>query len=437
MPILKKPYIIYHSFRRMNRGIFSKQAIQKGVIICCSFLVQLVTNAQQKTLPYYLDSALQNSPLLYDYQNQILLNRLDSLRIIAANKVQVTGAGNAIYAPVINGFGYDKAISNGGNYSALITANKPITSKSNLTLQFDALRFLSDSLRINARLTEADIKRSIAIQYITAYGNMMILKFNEEINSVLQKEEVLLKKLTEQSVYRQTDYLTFVVALKQQQITLQQSLIQYKSDLYTLNYLAGIPDTSYQLLDEPSLEVQQFVNIDSSLFFQQSVNDSLRLANAKALIAYSYKPKIGLYSDGGFNSTLTGPAYKHFGVSFGVNLTVPIYDGRQQKMQYDKIDIQQRTRERYRQFQIVQYRQQTAQLRLQLTETNNLIKEIDNQLKYSEGLVSVNRKLLQTGDARMTDYVLSLNSYISAKNQLTQNIINRMQIINQFNYWNR
>jgi outer membrane protein TolC len=415
---------------QLHKHIFCFVAFITASVACTKAI------AQTATLNDYVDSALAKSPLLYDYQNQILLNTIDSLRIRAANKVQVTGSGNAMYPPTINGYGYDQAITNGGNFSALITANKSIISRRNLALQFDALRFVSDSLRINSRLTQLDISRSIAIQYITAYGTLLVLQFNEEIADLLRKEDVLLRKLTEKSVYRQTDYLTFVVTMKQQEIAVQQARSQYKTDLYTLNYLAGITDTSFHFLQEPQLNVLEKEDVRKSVFFQQYRNDSLRLANNKALIDFSYKPRVGVYTDGGFNSTLIGPAYKHFGVSFGVNLTVPIYDGHQKKLLYQRLDIEQRTREKYRQFQLAQYGQQTAQLRLQLTETDSLIRNINSQLKYSEGLVAVNRKLMQTGDARITDYVLSLNSYLSAKNQLTLNTINRMQLLNQINYWN-
>ncbi len=190
-------------------------------------------------------------------------------------------------------------------------------------------------------------------------------------------------------------------------------------------------------LDEPSVQITDLINLDSSLFFQQYKIDSQRIANEKKLIDYRYKPKIGLYSDGGFNSSLTGDYYRHFGVSLGVNASVPLYDGKQKKLEYQKLDIQQRTRNRYKDFQRAQYSQQIAQLKLQLQDIDTLIKQISSQMKYSEGLVEVNRRLMQTGDARITDYVLSLSSFLTAKNQLTQNIINRMQLINQINYYNR
>ncbi len=57
------------------------------------------------------------------------------------------------------------------------------------------------------------------------------------------------------------------------------------------------------------------------------------------------------------------------------------------------------------------------------------------QLKYSERLIAANNKLLSIGDVRIVDYLLAISNYMNAKNQLTFNEINRLQLINQVNYW--
>jgi DNA polymerase III psi subunit len=106
-------------------------------------------------------------------------------------------------------------------------------------------------------------------------------------------------------------------------------------------------------------------------------------------------------------------------------------------MQYSKLDIAERTRQGYQDFFRRQYDQQIAQLSQQLRATEDLIGEVGEQLKYSEALITANGKLLGTGDARISDYILSLSNYLNAKNLLTQNSITRLQIINQINYWNR
>ena len=69
--------------------------------------------------------------------------------------------------------------------------------------------------------------------------------------------------------------------------------------------------------------------------------------------------------------------------------------------------------------------------------TEELIGQINEQVKYSGTLIDVNGKLMGTGDAKIADYILALSNYLNAKNLLTQNNITRLQIINQLNYWNR
>jgi glutaredoxin 2 len=116
---------------------------------------------------------------------------------------------------------------------------------------------------------------------------------------------------------------------------------------------------------------------------------------------------------------------------------MPIYDGKQKQLQYSKIDIAEKIRASYQSFFTSQYQQQVAQLTQQLSATDDLIADINNQLKYTQSLIDVNGKLLEAGEVRITDYIVALNNYINAKNLITQNNINRLQIINQLNYWNR
>ena len=45
------------------------------------------------------------------------------------------------------------------------------------------------------------------------------------------------------------------------------------------------------------------------------------------------------------------------------------------------------------------------------------------------------KKLLLTGDAQITDFVLAITSIISIQNSISQNNINRLQYSNDINYW--
>ena len=397
----------------------------------------MISTAQTRQLNFFLNQAIENSPLLKDYKNQVKINEFDSLLLLATQSPQISFSSNDSYAPVIKGFGYDDAITNGANVNALIGVNKRLLNGRNNKVQFANLQLLSDAIRNNAIISEQDIKKTIIGQYIITYGDMLQVNFSSAIQDKLRKEEIVLKKLTEKNVYRQVDYLTFYVTLQQNEFKLKQQVNQYKNDYATLNYLAGIADTTQLVLEWPDVTMPVLPEINSSAFFKKYEIDSLTLVNKKTLIDITYRPKLSVFADAGYNSSLAYKPYKNFGTSIGLSLVIPLYDGKQMNLQYGKIALSENTRAANKQFYTNQYYRQVAQLKQQLQATSGLIDDINQQLKYIEALISVNEKLLQAGEVRVYDYILALNNFLNAKNLINENTISRLQIINQINYWNR
>lgn len=380
---------------------------------------------------------MASSPLLKDMQNQVKMNQLDSLLILATQKTQVSFTSNDNYAPVIKGYGYDNAITNGANVSALVGVRKSLLNGAGNKVQFTNLRLLSDALRNNAAISEQDIRRSITGQYIVVYGDLLQVNFTTEIEAMLQKQEKVLKQLTQRNVYKQVDYLTFFVTLQQNEFKLKQQANQYKNDYATLNYLAGISDTAQPALEKPAVSLNVLPDIHESAFFKKYQIDSLTLAVNKKLVDITYRPRLEVFADAGYNSSLAYQPYKNMGASAGLTLAIPIYDGRQKRLQYRKIETQEDTRLANQQFFTNQYYQQVAQLKQQLQSTTELVNDINQQLKYIETLMTVNEKLLQTGDVKVYDYILALNSFLNARSLINDNTVSQLQIINQINYWNR
>jgi outer membrane protein TolC len=404
-------------------------------ILLCIF-TSAVSLAQTYTLDHYLETAKSKSPLLYDLRNQVAMSKLDSLRLRAGLLPQVTGSSAGLFSPVIHGFGYAGAITNVNTFNALITVNKTIIGRNYLNSQLAAIGFQRDSINNLSRISELDLTKSVTGQYITAYGSLQQYKFSQEVVNLLTQEEDVLKKLTRANVYRQSDYLTFLVTLKQQQVQLLQARLQYKNDFATLNYLAGIADTSMAEIGEPMLQRTYTPDISNSVFFKKYQTDSIRFANARKLVDYSYKPRANVFADGGYNTDFTNPA-KNFGSSYGFSVTIPIYDGGQRKLQYKRLQLQQQTNNYYRSFLTVQYRQQIAQLNQQIAENEELVAKVRDQIKYAETLIKVDTELLQKGDLKVADLILAINNYLTVRNLLTQTTVSRLQLINQINYWNK
>lgn len=397
----------------------------------------LLAISQNNNLNYFITNSIRNDPKISEFQNLISSNKLDSALIVAGNKFQVTGNGNAYYAPVINGYGYDAAITNGQQLAALVSISKTIYNKRNLNLQYHSIQLQNDSLANSSAIYRQDIKKAVTTQYIITYGDQLQLELNDSLIALLKKEEVLLKTLTQKNVYRQADYLSFLVTLQQQQLTRNQLLVQYKNNFATLNYLAGITDTATQSLSAPEIELQSTYQDWQDLpFFLNYKIDSLRIENDRSMAAVQYRPKVNLFADAGYQSSFILTPYKNFGYNFGINLSIPIYDGHQKALQFSKLDIEERTRQKNQEYFQNQYRQQVLQLQQQLNSLENLSGPVQKQIEYLETLINVDGKLLETGDIRIADYVLALNNYITAKSLVVQNQVTKYLVIQQLNYWN-
>lgn len=407
------------------------------------FSLTIITTYGQKNLDYYINTAWANSPLLKDYNFQIQNNRIDSQRLRAGYRPQVNAGTMGMYAPVTNkavatkSWGYDAAITNIHTYNALVTVSQTLVGKENLNNQYVAIQLVNLGISNQGKITEQDLRRSITQQYITTYGDMLQINFNQEMLNLLKEEEAILKKLTEKSVYKQTDFLSFLVNLQQQELLIKQLHIQYQNDFATLNYIVGITDTAYTILENPSLNSIKLPLLEQTVFYQQFHIDSLKIVTNDRQVDFSYRPKMSFYTDGGYNSSFATTPYRNFGLSAGVTVTVPIYDGKQRKMLHQKNANAEKSRQAYRDFFSTQYQQQIAQLQQQLQQTQQLINQTNLQIKYAEGLIKAQRQQLVTGDVRVADYIIAISNYLNAKNIITQNTINKLQIQNQINYWNR
>jgi outer membrane protein TolC len=407
----------------------------------CFFIIllpALITNANaQRDLNFYINQALQKSPLLKEARNQVELGLIDSLRTKAGLGLQVSAISNSLYAPVIHGWGYDNTITDGTNVNALVSVSKALTGKRNLQNKYESISLQNKSILNYGKITEQELKKDVSELYITAFGSWQQFNFNSEMLTLLIRQKEVLKQLTKTGSVRQTDFLSFIVNLEQQEILVEHARNQYRNDFALLNYSCGIEDTSFTFLADPKLKAESTPDLSGTIFYQQFVLDSLKLVNTDKQIDFSYQPKISLMADGGYLSTLAWQPYKNFGISAGVSVSIPIYDGGQRRMQHDQVAISQLTRMDYREFYSSRFRQQTNLLWQQLKSKQALDQKINHQIETSGSLVAAFQRLLETGDVQMTEYLLALGNYLNAKNMLIGNTIEEYLIINELNYWNR
>jgi outer membrane protein TolC len=391
-----------------------------------------LVNAQ--SLDFYLQKALDNSPLLKEYGNQLLSGKLDSLLINATFKPQVNQVSQAMYAPASKNFGYDEAITNGGNYSALINIVQPLFTKRKRDGQFRDISLSNQIIEVNSKITETELKQGITSQYLTAYANYLQIQFNQTTLNLLKDEQAVLKSLVNQGIYPQTDLMNLSLSVTAQQVAIHQTFIQYKNSLAVLNFICGITDTSTAVLEKPELGIRNSFNINSTPSMMKFKIDSLKNLNSKLLVGLNYLPKLSAFADAGFMAIRPENIPHNFGTSFGLNFSIPVYDGKQRKLQYDKTALAENSRLDYKAFYTSQYKQQINQLTEQLKLTDELISGILSQLSEQEKLIALYKIEIEKGLVRFLDFLNTVNNYTATKNSLTVSEMNRLQIINQMNY---
>jgi outer membrane protein TolC len=403
------------------------------IILFCVFK----SFSQEKDLNYFVDKAQKNSPLLTDLKNQINANHIDSLVFRAGKKPQVSGNLFGNYAPLIDSVGYDTALSNNHFLSALVGVNQRIVGKKQIKSQAESYKLITNGLATNKKIAVKDLNKAITTQYISASSSLEQIDYNQKILEVLKNEATVLKKLTQNSVYKQTDYLIFLSSIKQQDLQVLQLKQQYHNDLSLLNYLSGEVDTTFIKLKKPEIGLKNNQNtITKNLFLKPFEIDSLKIQNQHKLIDNAYKPSISLLADVGYLSSFAYLPHRNFGFSVGLGVSIPIYDGNQRLLQHQKNETAMATNLSYKSNFKRQLSQQLLILNQKLKQNIAIEKQLQSQLVIIEALIEADKKLLVTGDAQITEFVLAINNLIGIKNAISQNNSNKLQLINEINYWN-
>jgi outer membrane protein TolC len=389
---------------------------------------------QTQNLDFYLTQAIQNSPLLNDYRNQISTALADSLLIRAAKKPLVEAKSLLQYYPSYRNFGYDEVITNEGNYTAVMGISQNIFNKRELNNKFEAIDLQKRYVNNLSRISITELNKIITDQYLTAFSGYTDLLFNKNFLELLEKENEIVKQFVKNGVGKQTDYLSLLVETQSQEILVNQLKSQYRTDLMLLNQLCGLNDSVWYELADPKLEIKGTPDIAKAPAYIQYKIDSIRIENGKMAIDIRYRPKINWFADAGFLTSNPWNFYTHFGYSAGISLNIPVYDGKQRGVEKQKLEFNENSRKAYENNYRKKYFQQIQQLNLELKSLNEMSNQVENQLKTSEQLVKTFKEQLEAGIIQMTEYINAIKNFKTTGRNVNLINIQKLQVINEMNF---
>lgn len=402
----------------------------------CVGLYCLTSVAQVKTLDDYVNAAIANSPVLKDYSVQLQQNGIDSIIAGTDYQPRVDARGVAMYVPTYGQFGYDQAISNGGEYDAVISVSQQIAPRKQLVLKRMLSASEHNAISNEAKIEENDLRKEVADKYLAACLEQQQAAFYIQSDSFLVKEAGVVKQLAEKGSYKISDYYALLVEEQSERTQINQINIGLTQSFGELNVLCGVTDTTQYKLTIPHIEPFKQNDIKQLLVYQKFQVDSAKLAQQNMLVDAGYKPSLSWYADAGLEASQPNLIYKSFGNSLGLNLSIPIYDGHKRTLKHQYLKLSEDTRANYEHFFMTNYTTRINSLAKQIADGNKLVMQLHEEDMQVQKWIKINEAEMGVGNVTVTDFLLSLKKNLEVKSELNEALINQQLLQNEFNYWN-
>ncbi|MDE3059181.1 MAG: TolC family protein [Bacteroidota bacterium] len=402
----------------------------------------------QYNLNYFIDKAWSNSPALKDYGNLMRINTLQKNLDEAQNAaVQVYLSSNVLFPPYFNNngvpltpnpnpsaIGYDAAVTNGGLYSAQVNFEKNIFNGG-------LLNALSEQRLTEGKIYEHqsyqekhDIEKQVTDQYLSTLQQLLLYNLSKEIKNNLQNQLAITGNLVAKGYSKAQDYLLLKIEVKSQEIEMNLTWQNYKSGIARLYLLCGIRDTQTVLLD--SVELTMSGKKSGSDFLTQYYLDSLHAAAQQQVFETKYLPQVNLFFNGGLNAVELNGIERKFGVSAGLNFSLPILDGGQQSITRQQTSLAEETLSEYKNYFAGNISTQRNDAESRIASLKKNLDDLKAQIGDYKKVLELSESELQRGTLSMVEYLTVLKNYVDLqKNTITAGINYRLEISN-YNYWN-
>lgn len=414
------------------------------------FMIIVSSQAQETTLEYFISEARENLPILKENNNLQKIGEIQNDIIRAQNKAfQVNATSEVQFAPYFNNngrfidvtttpspraYGYDVGITNGGLYSAQLNVTKNLFNQKMVDNLLFQNKVQNNTLTLTAQEIEHNLVKNITDAYIMAYQLQLQENFTVEILKDLENRLKVVELLVKRAVLMESDYLLLQLDIDSKKLELQQIRNNLKTAINQLFSLSGI-----RLVETDSLSVPELMYTDDPLanFYQRKFeNDSLQVVVDQKVFENQYKPQLSLYGNTGLNAVELTNIDRRVGLSAGLRLTVPIYDGKQRKYNIQQSELKKENLEFYKGNAEIQLENNLKSIEAQLTSLEENIQSIEEQLQKQLNVLEIYKGKLVQGQVSIVDYLNVIQTYKLNVQTKLQMQTNRWLLQSQYNFIN-
>jgi len=424
----------------------------KPLLLYLFLLFSISLSAQKNDLGYFLGTAKTNSPLINRSKNESIIAGLDLKQVRSIlSKPEVNIESAVLFAPIIshdnnsNRFqlvsdgadkytGYDLAVTEGGQYQAVVSVRQSLFTGS----KYQAYSDLTDVFRRinenNITLTIHEIEQLVTYQYLLCLKSKMEVENNLLILKELNDQLVIIKKLVENGIYKQTDLMLLQIEYKNYEVERNTLNTNYINNFYDLNLLSGINDTAVTDIQEVDLQIKSDI-FSGSRFMTSYMLDSLNILSSLSIEELKYKPEIGVFADAGLNAVYL-PSFNRLGFSTGITFKMNLFDGKQKEIMRNRAAVNLNS---------IGFEKSNFLTKNDIYKNKTLsnINSLDDRLKIIEGqsaqyktLFDVYTRELSQGEISVIDYKYLLKDIVAKMRERLLLKMEKQILINSYNYWN-
>ena len=407
-----------------------------------SIFSQLLCAQNNPSLDFFLKNAKQNTPALQENKNlQKIGNIQDDIIRAQNNAFQVNATSEVLFAPYFNNYGnaidittapspnaygYDVGITNGGLYSAQVNITKNLFNQAitdNLLFQN---KVKNNAIKLSTEEITHNLVKNITDAYIMAYQLQLQENFTTEILKDLKKRLEVLELLVKRGILQESDYLLLQLDIESKNLELKQIRNNRETAINQLFTLSGMNAQKIDSLSKPILFKNRELNTVKHFYERKFTNDSLQIVADEQVFENAYKPQLSAYGNTGLNAVEIPNMDHKIGVSAGLRLTVPIYDGRQRKFNAQQSKLKEASLEFYKHNEKIQLDNRLESIQNQISALKENKDLLDRQITKQKNILEIYKGKLVQGQVSIVDYLNVIQNY-------KQNVFTQLQM--QTNMW--
>ena len=419
----------------------------KKLLFLAAIFIAASVNAQNN-LEYFLKSAFDNNPQIKEYGQSLLSSKYERDLIDAENVLpKLSVSANYVFSPYFNNggklisanpspdaIGYDIGLSNGGLYSALFNVDKNIFNGGVTDALMKQVSIKDETTSNNLLLLKHEIEKQVTDQYLQSLLSLKMIDLENEILGNLKEESAAVNRLKEKGLAKESDRLLLDIEVQNQTNALNSSRTQYRWNLNQLYAICGIIGADSARIDSVALASAAFK--PGSEYLKKYALDSLALLNQQEIFESKYNPQVSLFFNTGLMAVELTGIQRKFGLSAGINFSIPIYDGNQKSITRQQNEISLKTVSFYKDYFNSQLKTQRSNSLNRINSLKENISNLQSQIASYMRVIDISRKEYEKGLLSMLDYLTIMRNYIDLKkNLLTAQNDYQLEISN-YNYWN-